>query len=70
MFHRLNIQFYQLGRQKNPPQLWPSFEPLHIEDFDNHGTPKLPLFAKFHSVEMMSVGFLIWDDSTLKIECI
>jgi hypothetical protein len=27
-----------------PPQPWPlpSFEPLHIEDFDNHGTPNLP----------------------------
>ena len=30
--------------KKPPPEPWelPDFEPLHIDDFDNHGTPNLP----------------------------
>ena len=30
--------------KKLPPELWelPDFEPLHIDDFDDHGTPNLP----------------------------
>ena len=33
-----------------PPQPWPlpDFEPLHIEDFDDHGTPNLPPNLDIH----------------------
>ena len=31
--------------KKPPPEPWelPDFEPLHIDDFDDYGTPNLPL---------------------------
>ena len=33
--------------KKPPPQPWPLpyFEPLHIANFDDHGTPNLPPIA-------------------------
>ena len=42
---RLYTIFHQIGLlKKPPPKPWelPDFEPLHIDDFDDHGTPNLP----------------------------
>jgi Transposase IS4 len=38
-----NVQPNQVAK-KPPPEPWelPDFEPLHINDFDNHSTPNLP----------------------------
>ena len=51
--------------KKPPPKPWelPDFEPLHIDDFDDHGTPNLPptldrhdpfaIFSQFFTSEIM-----------------
>ena len=38
-----NVQPNRVAK-KPPPEPWelPNFEPLHIDDFDNHSTPNLP----------------------------
>ena len=51
--------------KKPPPKLWklPDFEPLQIDDFNDHGTPNLPptldrndpfaIFSQFFTSEIM-----------------
>jgi hypothetical protein len=46
--------------KKPPPKPWPlpKFEPLHIDDWDDHGSPKLPSDVDIHNpFELFSLFF-------------